>query len=513
MSLRLRLLIAVGSVCVLALTVANVATYSLLNTYLVGKVDRNLQAVGSGMTFAANQGVHLSSCGRPGFVSLHAPMTPGPPPHQGGGFPVNSLQTVFIEVASKDGQVVGKQSCPAYVGASPFYPLLSPGLLTSSAAHTNASLYATAGSREARGPNFRLRVTPLKDGSFLVVGIPLNEVDGTLHDLLVVELMVSALALMASIGVGLYVIRVGLRPLTRIEQSAELVRLGDLENRIRGVDDSTEVGKLASTLNEMLDQISMAFADRTRVEGELRQQEELLRRFVADASHELRTPIAAIAAYAELIEHWGTKLPTDFERALRGIRTHSTRMGQLVDDLLTLARIDEGAFQELPTERVDVVAIVSEVASIALEVHPEWPIDVIASQRTEVLGNENQLRRVFENLVANIQTHTPAGTRSTVTVMRSERFTEIAVSDNGPGIPEADRAHVFDRFYRSDPARDSRSGGSGLGLSIVEGIVRAHGGTTELDATTLEGTTVIVRIPLAPARQSHALALSKGEMF
>src|SRR5487761_1898819 len=500
MSLRTRLLVAVGLVCVLTLSVAGSATYSLLDSYLIGKVDQSLKVVGSGATFAAQHGLRISTCGRPTMPTIGT--SPGGATGRGGpdGLPLNSLQTVFVEIRSRDGHIVNGQSCPAYIGTTPSTPALAKAIFVQSLRDQRAIRYMTVAARDGGGPQFRIRVNALNRADVLIVGIPLDDVDNTLHDLLIVELAVSALALLAALGVGTYLIRVGLRPLAGVEEMAESVRMGNLDSRIEGTNDKTEVGRLAGTLNGMLDQIGTAFADRSRVEDELRQQEELLRRFIADASHELRTPIAAIAAYAELVEHWGGQLPSDFERALRGIRIQSSRMGQLIDDLLTLARIDEGATHLSYRENVDLVGTVSEVVSTAHEIHPSWPMSMATSQVMEVSGNPSQLRRVFENLVSNIHAHTPEGTKSSIVLSLGDTTAVVVVTDSGPGMTQSDTAHAFDRFYRSDPARERKSGGNGLGLSIVEGIVRAHGGSTSLESEVGVGTTVTVRIPVAAIR-------------
>jgi two-component system OmpR family sensor kinase len=227
----------------------------------------------------------------------------------------------------------------------------------------------------------------------------------------------------------------------------------------------------------------------------LKQNEQHLRQFVADASHELRTPIAAVSAYAELFERGGATRPEDLPRIVSGIRTETARMDRLVNDLLTLARLDEG----LPVDRepVELVGLVSEAVRTATAVGPEWPVQFWAAHPVEVTGDKDRLRQVVDNLLANVRAHTPEGTTTTVRVDEVGDQAEIEVSDTGPGMPGDEASRVFERFYRADPARSRVSGGSGLGLSIVSAIVEAHGGTVTAVSAPGEGMTVSVRIPSA----------------
>ena len=217
---------------------------------------------------------------------------------------------------------------------------------------------------------------------------------------------------------------------------------------------------------------------------------------MADASHELRTPIAAISAYAELFGRGASEQKADLERLMGGIRTETTRMEQLVADLLLLARLDEGR----PMERrsVDLVSLCAEAVHTASTVGPDWPVTFHASQPIEVEGDATSLRQVMDNLLGNVRAHTPAGTTARVSLEPEGDGAVIRVADDGPGMAPEEAAHIFERFYRSDPSRSRSNGGAGLGLSIVSAIVANHGGTVSAQGRVGEGTTFTVHLPSVP---------------
>ena len=260
-----------------------------------------------------------------------------------------------------------------------------------------------------------------------------------------------------------------------MERTADSIAAGNLDQRVPGADEPTEVGRLARALNVMLERIQAAFAARVASEDRLKESDRHLRQFVADASHELRTPIAAVSAYAELFERGAAQHADDLPRVFTGIRTETARMERLVNDLLTLARFDEGLpLQIVPTE---LVGLAAEAVHTSATVGPEWPVEFTASHPVEVMGDPVRLRQVIDNLLANVRAHTPPGTASTVRVDQEGETAEIVVRDAGPGMPTEEAARVFERFYRADASRARSHGGSGLGLSIVAAIVTAHGGT------------------------------------
>jgi two-component system OmpR family sensor kinase len=272
------------------------------------------------------------------------------------------------------------------------------------------------------------------------------------------------------------------------------VATGQLGHRVPGESSRTEVGRLAGVLNSMLGKIEDAFAARDSTENELRRSEARMRRFVADASHELRTPIAAVSAYAELFDRGANRRPEDLSRVLHGIRAETARMTHLVDDLLLLARMDEG--RPLEQDEVELVGLAAEAVEAGAAVGAEWPVALTARHPVEVVGDRARLRQVLDNLLANVRAHTPPGTTTTVSVRKEDRTAVLEVADDGPGFDRDTADRLFERFYRADPSRSRASGGSGLGLSIVAAIVEAHGGTVAARPGDGGGSIFTVRLPI-----------------
>jgi len=286
------------------------------------------------------------------------------------------------------------------------------------------------------------------------------------------------------------VVRLGLRPLREIEGTASAIAAGDLSRRVERAEPRTEVGRLGLSLNAMLAQIESAFKARQI-------SEERLRRFVADASHELRTPLAAVRAYAELFSRGAATRPADLERSMSGITRETERMTLLVDDLLLLARLDEG--RPLEQEPVSLDEVVGEAVDAARVVDAKRPVSLDVEPAT-VIGDRDRLRQVIDNLIANVRAHTPPGTPVAVGLHRIDGQAELSVSDSGPGFTEEEAARVFERFYRVDHSRTRASGGVGLGLSIVAAVAEAHGGVATARPTPGGGATFLVAIPLANGR-------------
>ena len=339
---------------------------------------------------------------------------------------------------------------------------------------------------------FRVQLQPIEGtNQVLIVAAPLNEADDTLHRLLIVELAVAASVLTAVLLLGLWLVRVGLRPLGRIETTAAAIAGGDLSQRVENDDPRTEVGRLGGALNAMLGQIEEAFDERTASENRLR-------RFVADASHELRTPLAAVRAYAELFDRGARERPEDLERAMTGIQRESRRMGLLVDDLLLLARLDQGR----PLER-DPSSSARSRARPSRRRACSTRAASSSSTRTGpvvVQGDKERLRQVLDNLLANVRAHTPAGLPATVRVLNGGAQAVLEVVDSGPGLTSDQLDHAFERFYRGDSSRSRDAGGAGLGLAIAAAIAESHGGKAAVVNEGRDGgpgLTVRVTIPLS----------------
>jgi len=333
------------------------------------------------------------------------------------------------------------------------------------------------------------------DGSILIIGRSLQSIEDTRERLLVVLVTASAGAVLVAGLLGAWLVRVGLRPLTAVERAASEISDVDLDQRVPGDGTSTEVGRLATAINHMLDRLQGAMNQREQDVVSLQESEGRMRQFVADASHELRTPITATAAYAELFERGAKDRPDDLERAMTGIRSETSRMADLVEDLLLLAQLDE----QRPITRtpVDLAAVAFESVDAATAVAPDRPVRLRVDDVAVVIGDPSRLRQVLDNLLANVRTHTPPATPCSLTVRREGDDAVVIVADEGPGMNSGDAARAFDRFHRADTSRTRASGGSGLGLSIVAAIVAAHDGSVAMSSAPGAGTTVTICIPIA----------------
>ncbi len=361
---------------------------------------------------------------------------------------------------------------------------------------------------------YRVQATASGPGDRDVIGLPMDEAATTVGRFLVTEVLLAVTGLVVATVAGGALVRRELRPLERVAATAtrvaelplhrgevaalERVPEGDTEPR-------TEVGQVGLALNRLLGQVESALGARHASELGVRQ-------FVADASHELRTPLASIRGYAELVRRMRADVPRDVLRAMERVESESRRMTTLVEDLLLLARLDAG--RPLERAEVDVTALVLDAVADAHAAGPDhrWRVDLPDSDRRDgddsvvdptapdavVLGDEDRLRQVLVNLLANARVHTPPGTTVVASVRRRDGYVLVRVCDDGPGIPDDVRPRLFVRFSRGDTARSPGSGSSGLGLAIVDAVVQAHGGTIDVDSA--PGSTVVtVALPAAGA--------------
>jgi two-component system OmpR family sensor kinase len=338
------------------------------------------------------------------------------------------------------------------------------------------------------GGRYRVLSLAARSGVTVVLALPLNDIDETVRRLVAVEVGATAFVLAVLGLVTWWVVRLGVQPIKRMTKTATAIAAGDLSHRVPDVAEGTEAGELGVALNQMLGRIEQAFDDRTRSEDRLKQ-------FVADASHELRTPITTIRGYAELYRNGGLREGDELDEAIRRTEQEAVRMGGLVDDLLHLARLDQG--RPLERERVDVAELARDAGRDAQVVDPDRAIEVDVTGPLPVLGDEARLRQVLANLVTNALVHTAPGTPVTVRAARLGDDAVVEVVDRGEGMPPDVAARAFERFYRADPSRSRHRGGSGLGLAIVEATVAAHGGTVNLDTAAGVGTRVRVTLPLS----------------
>jgi two-component system OmpR family sensor kinase len=341
----------------------------------------------------------------------------------------------------------------------------------------------------AEGENFRVLALPLPSSlGSVAIAQSLNDVDRTLTRLqwlfFLIGFVIVGLIALASRSV----IKVGLKPLSDVEVTAAQIAAGDLSARLPEANPTTEVGRLTTSLNTMLARIEESFAIR-------KTSEDKLRRFVADASHELRTPLTAIRGFAELHRQGAVIGEEETKQLLARIEGESIRMGSLVEDLLLLARLDQA--REMERLPVDIAKVTRDAVASAQVAGPGHPISLTGDvDELYTLGDQHRIHQVIANLLANARTHTPAGTAIAVSIAQSSDGVRIAVSDSGPGLSEEDQRRIFERFYRADSSRVRNDGeGSGLGLSIVDAVMKAHGGSVSVDSEVGKGSTFTLFFP------------------
>ena len=464
LSLRGRLLIGVISLVALGLLVSDVATYGLLQTSLVGRIDAQLTG-GHNEATAALGG-------------------PGRGPEQPSRFPTGTV----VELFGLDGSVVTvKVSTPFGATPSAARPIL-PKSLPNTGIDVPAAPFTVAGTNGV--DQFRVTDWPENSfgGQFVVLAIPLTDVRSTLSQLLQLEALIGLGVLAATAILALLIIRIGLRPLQKMGRVAMDIAAGDLSKRVEPATPKTEIGRLGLALNGMLSQIEAAFAERT-------ESNNRLRRFIADASHELRTPLTSIRGYSEMLRRGAGESPADSELARRRIEEESVRMSTLVDDMLLIARLDQG--RPLEKKPVDLQAIAADAASDARAVAPQRQITLTAPGPVMVEGDDLRIRQVVGNLVRNALVHTPQQAAIEIGVSTENGTGRMSVADHGPGLEAKEMARIFEPFYRVDPSRSRDSGGAGLGLSIVSAVVSAHGGKVSVKETSGGGVTFEVDLPLA----------------
>jgi two-component system OmpR family sensor kinase len=369
----------------------------------------------------------------------------------------------------------------------------------------------------------------------LVVGADLGDINATIGGLAITVLVIGLIVVCILALAIVMVVRASLRPLVDIEETAGEIAAGHLNRRVPERDPRTEIGSLGRSLNTMLSQIETAFHAQEASEVAAHQSEERMRRFIADASHELRTPVTAIRGFAEyyrqrggLVRHWDRDreeqagaadsavaaataeaglTPRDLDRIMVRVEKEAARMGLLVEDLLLLARLDKQ--RPLARQPVDLLSLAADAVGDARLLAPARTIDLSVQPGAAflVIGDEPRLRQVIGNLTSNALTHTPDGTPIEVSVSTGTLDPQagdhtpaviLDVSDQGPGMTQEQARRVFERFYRADQARTRATGGSGLGLAIVRALVVAQGGVASVRTAEGQGATFRIALPLAP---------------
>jgi len=406
------------------------------------------------------------------------------------------LAPAFVDVRRVAVIRVGPQG--TVIRSLPSGPEEAPDPLPEIAGVTAPSGPMTINSVEGSHLRYRAVASTTPNGGMVVTAISLEEVDAAVADARQVMLGAGLLALTAVALGSWVVIRLGLRPVDRMVITAQRIAEGHITERVPVPSPDSEVGRLGAALNRMLDRISDAFDARTASEQRMRQ-------FVADASHELRTPLTAIRGYAELSSHSAD--PDERTAAMARVEQAAVRMAALVDDLVLLARLDQG--RPLASDPLELSQVVMDAVADARTVEPERHFEVIAPLvGTTVFGDRARLRQVVDNLLANVREHTPPHTRVAITVVGRNEGVVLVVRDDGPGMQEHDAARAFDRFWQA-PATDAHPRqGTGLGLAIVADLVHAHGGTIELGTAPGRGTAVTVRLPRERPRQDSQVSPS-----
>lgn len=459
-SLRTRLVVsAVALIAVVGAAIGTVTTLAL-RSYLVAQLDEQLST----------------------SVKMASRAPGGKAARQSGGFlmpPGSPLDAAGVRLDTTGTMLATARNARVDGGSPDQAPPLT---------EAQSGALAQAGRKAAQGSpgpvdidlpglgTYRVLASP--EGT-LVLGFPLREVDSTLRTLVVVEVCVTLAGLTAASLAGQAMVGVALRPLRRVAATATRVselplHQGEpaLHERVPDAeaDPRTEVGQVGAALNRMLGHVSSALTAR-------QQSETRVRQFVADAGHELRTPLASIRGYAELTRRGREEPGPDTRHALGRIESEATRMTGLVEDLLLLARLDAGRPLSSGESDTDLAPLVVDAVSDARAAGPEhhWRLS-LPEEPAPVRADPARIQQVLVNLLANARTHTPPGTTVTAHVSRETSAVRLRIEDDGPGIAPALLPHVFERFARGDASRSRAAGSTGLGLAIVQAVVAAHGG-------------------------------------
>ncbi|SIS11213.1 cell wall metabolism sensor histidine kinase WalK [Microbacterium sp. RURRCA19A] len=490
LTLQRALVIGASALVAVALLIMSVATITALRAFVYDRLDEQVQG-GLMMVGGPRDGGHGQSSGADaGASSTPAPTPSGSVSGSGGRGPsprVGSLQLVIGADGSAQSSSYTQSDGTVVTLSADQIAILQAAVPTDGVPVT-ADLGGDLGA-------FRVAARD-SNGTTVFSGISLADSAATTTALTTILIAVGAATLLAAIAGLSFLVRRALRPLDRVAAVAQRVSglsLGrgdvDIPDRVAPADTDTrtEVGRVGASLNDLLGHVQAALAARAHSENELR-------RFIADASHELRTPLASVRGYAQLTLSGPEPMSSTQQRSLERIESESRRMTTLVEDLLLLARLDAGQRLRVDDVELPLLAIDAVSDAQAVDRDREWRLDVASDDPLTVPGDEDRLRQVVANLLRNAHTHTPPGTVVTTTIRREGDEAVLSVTDTGPGIDPVVADTLFERFARGDRARNRDAGSTGLGLSIAQAIVAAHGGSLDVRSRPGE-TTFTVRLP------------------
>ncbi|GAA4107899.1 sensor histidine kinase [Enteractinococcus coprophilus] len=474
-SLRTQLTLITGLLMALTVALTAILTASLYRQELIRQIDEDI------FTNRHNVSMYLTSMGSAG-------------PYETGSFE-QTIVRFYGESWNNDGEFVTR----IYAEGSDV-PDIEPLTARQAAAHGSTPFNVPGLAMPQH--QWRVQIYRLEsDSGTVAIALPLDPVERSVERVTTLVITIGFLATLVVTMIAYGLVTTAFRPLNRVERTAAGIAAGDLSKRVPSGAPDTEVGRLSRSLNAMLAHIEIAFRANE-------QSEERMRRFVQDASHELRTPLVTIRGFSELYRHGALSSEEDVSTAMGRIESEAKRMTQLVEDLLTLARLDEQRTMDI--DPIDLLQLASDLVLDTRATAPDRHITLTgltpgsSPQSAPTLGDANRLRQVISNLMTNVLRYTPGGTAIEIAVgtapSENGAATEsiIKICDHGPGISDSDAEKIFQRFYRADTSRDRDTGGSGLGLAIVAGIVSQHNGTVRHEETPGGGATMVVRLPYHP---------------
>ncbi|GAA5161244.1 sensor histidine kinase [Ornithinimicrobium tianjinense] len=471
-SLRTTIVTSVVALFAVVLLLSAGVTTLLLHRALYAQLDADLRASSERVVAAMTMGMGHGPTGMHGG--------PGRPP----GTAAQSLVLV-AQPTGDDLEIVASEAVTLDNRVTELSDAQARRLLAD-ADEPGAGEPRTVTPGDGLGPHRVMATRVEADGSDLLVvtGVPVSGVVESTRQAVLIMIPAGLLSLVVAGSGTAWLVRRNLAPLDRVaatarQVSAQPLATGEVALAARvpeaDTDPATEVGQVGLALNNLLDTMESALTAR-------HESEQRVRQFVADASHELRTPLSSIRGYAELSRRDPEAVPAGVSHALGRIESESLRMQGLVEDLLLLARLDAG--RPLSHDEVDLTLLCLDAVGDARVAGPDhrWEL-ALPEEPVLVRGDEARLRQLVTNLLANARVHTPAGTTVATSVRRGTEGVRLVVADDGPGVPEALQGKVFERFTRGDDSRSRSTGSSGLGLSIVDAVARAHQGSVTLESS------------------------------